>query len=185
MRRSPVGLLWWVAWLVAVTHASAQGVTATNGCASTPEAAVESAMGRGLPIAPAEGEGFRVQDVQVDAVLHRTWARVRRCDRDAPLIFMPLKAAFKAVLPPGKSEYVAGVVMPVLSEVVVHAGDVVRVVSASDSVRMVLEATANQQGAVGDMVVVTLKRRMNQAADEPDHRMRGTVLADKSVEVKL
>jgi hypothetical protein len=186
-----------------------------QGCAATPEAAAQSALGA-VRVSSGAGAGFRVQDVQIDPVLHRIWVRVRRCDNaSAPAVLVPLQAPVNN--PVAAPQLVAQQVSPVLVAglqtlssapttlsampavsltptatlapaappvMVVHPGDSVHLVFASSAIHMELEATANQQGAVGDTIQVTLKRRPSQAPDEPEHRMRGTVRADHSIEVQ-
>jgi hypothetical protein len=187
-----------------------------QGCAATPEAAAQSALGV-VRVSSSAGAGFRVQDVQVDPVLHRVWVRVRRCDNaSAPAVLVPLQAPVNSPVaapqlgnaPQASPTLVAGLQTlssaPTTSSaasaissapaatflaaaapvMIVHAGDPVHVVFASSEIHMELEATANQQGAIGDTIQVTLKRRPTQAADEPEHRMRGTVRADHSIEVQ-
>ena len=201
MRRSLLSVLLLLCPTVLVAPLPAQG------CAATPEAAAQTALGGGVVrVSSSGGAGFRVQDVQLDPVLRRVWVRVRRCDKaSAPAVLVPLlapvnspmqtvalqvaapvSAAGLQVLPSAATNSSAEAVVSLAAPriMLVHAGDAVRVVFTSSAVHMELEATANQQGAVGDTVQVTLKRRANQPPDEPEHRMRGTVRADKSIEVQ-
>lgn len=177
-----------------------------QGCAATPEVAAQSAFREAVPgVSSNTGAGYRVQDVQVDSVLRRAWVRVRRCDdAAAPAILVPLLAPVDgpllmgSSLPSAPQHLVASLQMStsapaVLSArtsavlptvVMVRAGEAVRAVFNSHAIHMDLEATANQAGAEGDTIQLTLKRRTNQTPDGPEQKMRGIVRADKSVEVQ-
>ena len=170
-------------------------------CSATPEAAAKSALGGSVAYV-AGGAGFRLQDLQLDPVLRRAWARVRRCDdAAAPALLVPVPAPSQQTA----SMSVAGLHLATTTTLTVvasppialntsppktppvmllHSGDTVRVVFDSSAVHMALEATANQQGGVGDTIQLTLKHRTAQAVDEPEHRIHGIVRADKTVEVQ-
>ena len=201
MRRSILSVLLLLLFTIVAAPLLAQG------CAATPEAAAQAALGGVvIRVSSSAGAGFHVQDVQVDPVLRRVWVRVRRCDNaSAPAVLVPLLAPVNSpmqtvalqvaeqvnaagwqALSSAATKSSADTVVPLAAPriMLVHPGDTVRVVLASSAVHMELEATANQQGAIGDTVQVTLKRRTNQPPDEPEHRMLGTVRADKSIEVQ-
>lgn len=151
-----------------------------QGCAATPEDAARAAIGAA---ASGPASGYRVADVQVDPVMKRVWMRVVRCeDASAPAVLVPVSAPLH-----GSASPVLPVVLsaPVAAPpTVIRAGDAVQAILATSALHMTLNATANQAGGVGDVISLTLKRRPGQPADEPDHRIRGTVRADKTVEVQ-
>ncbi len=154
------------------------------GCAVTPEAAVHSAIGQSSPaVLQVADTGYRVQDVQVDAITHRVWIRVSHCgDTSSPLVLVPLQAALVTGGPlptVHEAEQTALANAPV-QVAAVHAGDAVKVFFASQSVQMEMEGRADSQAAVGGMMDVTLKQR----GDEPPHRIRGVLRADHRVEVQ-
>ncbi len=162
-----------------------------QGCAPTPEAAVQGAIGSVAQLAGStSGTGYRVQDVQVDTVLHRVWVRVSHCgDTGQPLVMVPLRAALAwGPQPGGQAPYASAPGLPAeqhfspapVQMAAVHPGDAVKVFFASESVRMEIEGTADTQAALGEGMSVTLKRR----GDEPPHRIRGVLRADHRVEVE-
>ncbi len=147
-------------------------------CAATPEAAAKSAIGTRTEESPAGG-GYRVDEVQVDTVLHRAWVRVVRCgDSSVPAVLVPISAPMHRV---GLASAAGPALLP--PPVVIHFGDVVRAIYNSASVRMEMDAVAMQQGSVGETIALTLKRRDDKSADEPEQRIHGIVRADKIVEV--
>ncbi len=156
-------------------------------CAATPEAAAQSAIGTGAPAAAGgSASGYRVQDVQVDAVMHRVWVRVSHCDDPSqPLVLVPMRATLASGTPvtQSSSPNTLGQQRTIASPVqiaAIHAGDAVKIFFASQSVQMEIEGTADTQAAIGEGVSVTLKRMR----DEPPHRIRGVLRADHRVEVE-
>ena len=177
----------------AIWFSSVTGYSHAQACEATPEAAAQSVVGTPLPRTgmPAAA-GFRVQDMQIDPVLHRVWFRVARCDdARAPLVLVPLRASLAgasqpALLPlsietPKKlgDPPALAFVAPAPRVLAVHSGDTVTVVFHSADVHMELDGTADQQASIGDGIAVTLRRR----GDEPAHRMHGVLRADHRVEV--
>ena len=147
-------------------------------CAATPEAAARATIG--TPAAASTGP-YRVADLQVDPVLKRAWLRIVRCDdATAPAVLVPIAALLHGNADaPASPAHIAS-----STPRIIHAGDAVHAVLVTASLNMTLDATADQPGAVGDVISLTLRRRAGQPADEPEHRIRGTVRADKTVEVQ-
>jgi hypothetical protein len=158
-------------------------------CAATPELAVTAITGTNTAQPILRNSGYRVQDVQADAAMHRVWVRVSRCgDASAPLILVPLRAILaggaqppQTALPTSSAASSNAVVLQAESQTLaVHWGDAVKAVFASSNVQMELDATANGQAAIGGMLEITLARR----GDEPAHRMHGVLRAPGRVEVQ-
>jgi hypothetical protein len=180
--------------------------SAQRGCSRTAEEAAQAYRDPSKGIHPVANHGFHADHVQVDPVLHRSWVRVHRCDDTSGIAFlipsaephapelqiaaedgaapneMPRSAALQETTPLLKAQTSAAVARSA-PQILVHAGDSVRAIFDSGNVHMSLEATVEQAGAPGDSVRLTLKRRTNQAPDELPQRMRGTLRADRSVEV--
>ena len=151
-----------------------------QGCAASPEAAARAAIGSA---GTSSTTGYRVDEVQVDTVLKRVWMRVIRCDdASAPAVLVPVAAPLgssAAQLP-----QVASLQAVKASPMVIRGGDPVQAILTTSAVHMTLDATSDQAGAVGDVILLTLKPRTGQPVDEPAHRIRGIVRADKTVEVQ-
>ena len=168
--------------LLATVHVRAQG------CAATPEAAATAIIGStgAAPVLNASN-GYRVQDVRIDPLMQRVWVRVSHCgDASAPLILVPVRAMLTGA--PLPLQALPVIPLTVLQDVrtslgapiSVHPGDAVKAVFTSTNVQMELDATANGQGRIGDLVEITLARR----GDEPAHRMHGVLRAPGRVEVQ-
>jgi hypothetical protein len=147
-------------------------------CAPTPEDAALSAL-RSLDASPSVGEGYRMQDIQVDVLTHRLWVRVRRCgNASAPAVLVPMNANLDVRWPePLPKTDVLNAGQHALS---LRVGDAVRVILRTDSVRMEMEGKALQGAAIGDRVEVVLRH----SSDEPEHRIFGTLRASGIVEVQ-
>jgi hypothetical protein len=175
--------------LLAATPVYAQACYA-QACAPTPEAAAIGIVGGTSTAQATTGvSGYRVQDVQTDAAMHRVWVRVSRCgDASAPLILVPLRATLaggaqspqSALLTSSAASPNTAVLLPEAQAMAIHWGDAVKAVFASSNVQMELDATANGQAAIGGIVEITLARR----GDEPAHRMHGVLRAPGRVEVQ-
>lgn len=153
---------------------------AGQACYVSPEAAARSVVGTGH----TEPEGdFRAAGVQVDAVMKRVWIRVARCSNaSAPAVLVPVSvplAAPEATAPVHDLPTAKPTPKPLL-----HPGDPVQAVYETSTTHMILEATANSTAGVGDRITLTLNRRPGQPPDEPEHRIIGTVRADRTVEVQ-
>jgi hypothetical protein len=137
----------------------------------------------------AGSEGYRLEDVEVDTVLHRAWIRVRRCDMpNAPTVLVPLfaplrMAASVATSAPPKDISPERRMPEVAPPILIQAGQAVHAFFASSVMRMEVEAQAMQPGSAGQTISLLLKRRPGAPADEPEHRIRGMVRADGTVEV--
>lgn len=155
-------------------------------CAATPEMAAKTAFS-----AHASGEGntgYRLEDVEVDPVLRRAWVRVRRCDMpNAPTVLVPISAPLRiatTVTAAAPKDVAIGRYAPEVSHpIVVQAGQPVHAFFISPVMHMEVEAQAMQSGSAGQTISLLLKRSPGVPADEPEHRIRGTVRADGSVEV--
>jgi hypothetical protein len=157
-------------------------------CVPTPEMAVRIALGE-KAISGAGDTGYRAEDVEVDPVLRRAWVRVRRCDMpDAPAVLVPISVPLRmanAVASGSQSANVAADprMVEVPQPILIQPGHSVRAVFISSVMHMEVEARAMQAGSAGQTISLLLKRNPGTSADEPEHRIRGTVRADGSVEV--
>lgn len=180
---------WFKVGLLVVSSTVVHGQT----CLPSPEAAAQSIIGAAAQDG-THATGFRVQDVQLDPVMHRVWVRVGRCEApSAPLILVPLRAvlsgmhSYQEVGPfvPASSATYPAAPLPFsgpapFRPLAIHAGEAVLVTFASEAVHMELDGTADQPAVLGDTIAVSLRRR----GDEPPHRMRGILRADHRVEVQ-
>jgi hypothetical protein len=149
-------------------------------CAATPEAAALSVLSR-VDVLREQGAGYRVVDIQADSLTHRVWVRVRPCNNDAaPAMLIPVQADLGASLRASQTNAQTSTVQAAPLLAVIHAGDIVRVVWRTASVHLEVEGKALQYAAIGQQLEVTLRRN----EDEPEHRIRGTLRADHSVEVQ-
>jgi hypothetical protein len=148
-------------------------------CAATPRDAAAATISP-QPSAQRIGTGYRVQDVQVDPVTRHVWIRVRPCGNDAaPAVLVPMQATAVQVLsePIAVSAWVRAPSQPVIA---LRAGDSVRVVWMTSSVRFNVEGKALQQAAEGDTIGVALRGNGN----EPGQRVFGTLRANHIVEMQ-
>lgn len=157
-------------------------------CAATPEMAAKAVFGERA--SSSEGNtGYRLEDVEVDPVLRRAWVRVRRCDMpNAPavlvLISAPLRMAASVTGMATSTNVANERPMPAISQpILVQAGQSVHAFFVSPVMHMEVEAQAMQSGSAGQTIALLLKRNPAAPADEPEHRIRGMVRADGSVEV--
>lgn len=131
-----------VSLVYAVVLQTARGVAASlpgAGCTSTSE--YTPALSQ-LPPAPG---GYRVKTVHWDPVLQRRWAVVNLCEH-------PEWPSFTLLLqdrgPSSREKH----------QLIMHAGDVVRLRSQEEFLRIEMAAIAEESGAVGDTIRVRLQR---------------------------
>jgi hypothetical protein len=153
-------------------------------CVATPEAAAEATLSPRPSAQEKPGMGYRVQDVQIDPLTRRVWMRVRQCGNDsAPAVLVPIQAVAAQVFPLAMS-VPTPIRAPLLTTpppvIALHAGDNVRVVWMTESIRFNVEGKALQQAAEGDMIAVAL----SGTANEPGQRIHGTLRANHTVEMQ-
>ncbi|MEZ2345964.1 hypothetical protein [Terriglobus sp. RCC_193] len=157
-------------------------------CAATPEMAAKAALG-GHASGSEGNAGYRLEEVEVDPVLRRAWMRVRRCDMpNAPAVLVPISAPVRmaaSITPDAQPKDVAieRLAPEVSHQILVQAGQSVHAFFTSPVMHMEVAAQALQPGSAGQTISLLLKRRPGAPADEPEHRIRGMVRADGSVEV--
>lgn len=177
--------LWCASFLMACCWIPASLVAE---CAATPVMAAKAAFGE--PVSGGEGNtGYRLENVEVDLVLQRVWVRVRRCDMPkAPAVLVPISAPLRIAASVADSASSRdGVserrVTEVSHPILIQAGQSVHAFFISSVMHMEVEAQAMQAGSVGQTISLLLERSPGAPADEPEHRIRGMVRADGSVEV--
>jgi hypothetical protein len=171
-------LLCWIAGL------SFSGTVVTDSalavCASTPAKAVAGEVGKSAaPSSSGGGAGFRVTFVRWDPVLRQRWAMVASCDHpEWPAVELPaLLGRDPSSGRPGNGEGF----LPVLP--VVGAGDVVRLWSRQDDVRIEVAAMAEESGGLGKTVRVRLMPR-NTLGPQLEEKLLGVVRGPHDVEMQ-
>jgi len=157
-------------------------------CAPTPELAARAALGESTN-SSAGNAGYRLEDLEVDLVLRRAWVRVRRCDMpNAPAVLVPISVPLRmtnSVVSNSETKSVAtdSRMVEAPHPILIQPGQSVHAVFISSVMHMEVEARAMEAGSAGKTISLVLKRNPGTSADEPEHRIRGTVRADGSVEV--
>jgi len=157
-------------------------------CAPTPELAARAALGESTNNGVGNA-GYRLEDVEVDLVLRRAWVRVRRCGMpNAPAVLVPISVPLRmnsSVVSNSETKSVAtdSRMVEAPHAILIQPGQSVHAVFISSVMRMEVEARAMEAGSAGKTISLLLKRNPGTSADEPEHRIRGTVRADGSVEV--
>lgn len=155
-------------------------IAAGQACYSTPEAAARSVIGAMHEDATGR---FRPAGVQVDVVMKRVWIRVVQCsDGSAPPVLVPVSVPLVTSEEAVPRHDVSTSRPP--SHPILHPGDSVQAIFSTATTHMTLEASVNAAAGIGDTVSLTLKRRPGQPLHEPEHRIRGIVRADGTVEVQ-
>lgn len=125
-------------FVTALMLSVASGASVAEPCAPSVEEAVQRMLTHEVSRAET---GFKVIDIRVDAIHHRTWAVVASCAEDGrPHVAVALPESFKAQ----PAQVVA-----------VRAGETVRVLAGGDS-RMELYGVAEESAAAGREVRVRL-----------------------------
>ena len=150
--------------LVGPAHAAA----VSRGCSATvQQAAAQMASGESNT---GEQTGFRVEHVRVDRVQGGVWAMVGSCaDPARPLVAVKLPES-------------AGRQVAASREIVIHAGERVRVIQRSGDSHMELSGSADDAGAVGAAVRVRLDSGLFGGDGVAAH-VRGRVVKAGVVEV--
>lgn len=157
-------------------------------CAPTPEMAARAALGENTN-SSAGNSGYRLENVEVDTVLRRAWVRVRRCDMpDAPAVLVPISAPLRMANSVASNSEAKNVatdrrMVDAPHPILIQPGQSVHAVFISSVMHMEVEAWAMEAGSAGKTISLVLKRNPGTPGDEPEHRIRGTVRADGSVEV--
>lgn len=157
--------------------ASAPAGVKAGVCAPTVEDAVRTVVG----IRPmhAKEDGYTAQSLITDAVLHRAWVRVARCNDPAgPMMLVELEVPLSG--PPVQNGNSPASVHAAPA-VKVHRGDHVHVTFVDDSTSLDLQGVADADAAEGQQVSVSLPRAEGQMG--PERQLRGTVNAQGVVEM--
>jgi hypothetical protein len=130
-------------------------------CRSTPQAAVESSLGRtpAGEFAGTPGTSFRVWRTEEDLTLGRQWVWVRACDAAGPalLTWVPL------VRPLMRRQRSRESLSPAPVDPPVHSGDVVAVLESGGAISMHLSGNAIEAGELGEKIRVRINALQNGA----------------------
>jgi hypothetical protein len=169
-----------------------------HGCFASIAAALAQDSAAGSPGADG-ATGFRVESRHQDALLHRSWANVLRCDhpeRPAMTVAVaemdePARLAKPLRLQREAEPQVRAVSSPVAGQIfspvsgapVMLAGSVVRLVRTEANLRFDTAGIAQSNGAMGERVRVRLTRTGDSAGEAPQF-LSGTVRSADVVEME-
>lgn len=121
-----------------------------KGCSATPVLTINVA--RGASDVPRRSEGYRLEAVRWDPLLSQRWAIISFCGRpDLPKLMLPMQNATNSV---GSAHGGRSITLfPVI-----HAGDMVQILSQEEFLRIELTGVAEENGVVGERVRVHLSR---------------------------
>jgi hypothetical protein len=142
-------------WLAAFVLLASRSSCAQ--CRSTPQAAVESSLGRtpAGEFAQTLGTSFRVWRTEEDLTLGRQWVWVRACDAAGP--------ALLTWVPLGRRQRSRERLSPALVDPLVHSGDAVAVLESGGAISMHLSGKAIEAGELGEKIRVRINALQNGA----------------------
>jgi hypothetical protein len=152
-------------------------------CAPTPAQAVGLDKSV-VPLESANGAGYRIATFHWDPLLQQRWAMIATCDHpERPTIAVRMPPAREHVqLPYAENKpTIAHPSQDLLP--VIHAGDLVRLWSLEDAIRIELSGIAEENAAMGRRIRVRVLRS-TLVYDGPPQTLSGVVRGFRDVEIE-
>ncbi len=148
-------------------------------CFSTPRLAVDAIAREPLSNEALTSGDFRVTKIQSDPVLRISWAIISSCAHPewVPLV-LPVAGSPSLKATSGRSSNESSETSPI-----VHAGDIVRLWSTRQFLRIEVVGISQQSGALGKIIRVRLARRSKDDQSIPEELL-GVVRGPSSVEIQ-
>lgn len=176
------------AWVFSQAEATLLSAAPSIGCSSSPAQAAQSMFL--TKAAPTVRNGYRVQDMIVDPVLHKAWIRVANCeDPRRPLTLVPIEAKIAgsgdgAITQSPEIEQNATTLQTVRKKppVLVERNAPVEVLVLSSWAHMTMQGRAVNSAAAGEPVDVLLTGEV-EPGQQPRH-ITGLAATAHRVEVE-
>lgn len=144
-------------------------------CYVSPQAALEGTVSGHLSSAAKES-GYKVIGVRQDRLLGRNWAVIARCDHpEWSTVALPFSGEAASAVPKAYAS-------DLLSPVVVHAGDTVRLWRREPLLQIEVAGVAEENGSLGKTVRV---RVVSRNTDNPFTREEFTGIVEGRADVEM